>query len=380
MLGHKRVPSREGGIEVVVEELSVRMAARGYAVTLYNRRGRHVSGAEFESGMEQAREYRGVRIRPTATLDRRGLAALTASISASFHAAFGPYDLVHYHAEGPSIMCWLPKLLGKKVVVTIHGLDHARGKWGRLASTVIRRGERNAVRYADAVIVLSESVRQYFRDTWQRETELIPNGASPVRRRPAQKITEQYGLEAGNYLLYLGRLVPEKGLDTLITAYRETRTERKLVIAGGSSDTGGYVRELHALAEGEDRILFTGFVQGEILEELYSNAYLYVLPSRLEGMPLSLLEAMTYGNCCLTSDIPECTDVTGALGHAFRAGDAEDLRRALAELCDHPETVSADREKSAAYILNRFSWDTTTERTLALYRRVLGGGEGEADS
>ena len=380
MLGHKRVPSREGGIEVVVEELSVRMAARGCAVTLYNRRGRHVSGAEFDPGMEKQHEYRGVRIKPTATLDRRGLAALTASVSASFHAAFGPYDLVHYHAEGPSIMCWLPKLLGKKVVVTIHGLDHARGKWGRLASAVIRRGERNAVRYADAVIVLSESVRQYFRDTWKRETELIYNGASPVRRRSARRITEQYGLEAGSYLLYLGRLVPEKGLDTLITAYRETRTERKLVIAGGSSDTGGYVRDLHALAEGDDRILFTGFVQGEILEELYSNAYVYVLPSRLEGMPLSLLEAMTYGNCCLTSDIPECTDVTGALGHAFRAGDAEDLRRALAELCDHPETVSADREKSAAYILNRFSWDTTTERTLALYRRVLGGGEGEADS
>lgn len=365
MLGHKRIPSREGGVEIVVSELSSRMAERGHKVVCYNRRGHHVSGREHDG--ERMNEYSGVRLKEVFTIDKKGLAAMTASVSAALRAAFGRYDVVHFHAEGPCAMLWLPKLFGKRCIATIHGLDHMRAKWGRFASWYILTGERCAVRFADEIIVLSENVRDYFREKYNRECTFIPNGVSKPERAEPEIIREKYGLERDSYILYLGRIVPEKGLKYLIEAYKGLDTDKKLVIAGGSSDTDEFARELRMMAEGSDRMIFTGFVQGRELCELYSNAYIYTLPSDLEGMPLSLLEAMSYGNCVLTSDIKECTEVTGECGVSFRAGDTDDLREKLGWLCASPEKTAAYKERSAEYVLSRCNWDDVTERTLALY-------------
>lgn len=369
MLGHKRVPSREGGIEVAVEELGARMTALGHSVTLYNRAGHHVSGKHLDQA--RRKEYRGMQLRYVPTLDRKGFAALSSAFFSAFCAAFGPYDIVHIHAEGPAIMAWLPRLTGKGVVVTIHGLDHRRAKWGFLGRTAILLGERSAVLFAHEIIVLSENARRYFEETYHRTTVLLHNGVNRPEPRPAELIRSQYGLTPGSYLLYLGRLVPEKGLDLLVRAYQALHTDKTLVIAGGASDSGAYMAQLQTLAAGDPRILFTGFVQGPLLEELYSNAYLYVLPSHLEGMPLSLLEAMSYGNCCLTSDIQECTRVIGSHGATFRCGDEADLRRALQQLCDDPALVQRFRQKAADRVLERFSWDDAVRQTLQLYERVL---------
>ncbi len=371
MLGHKRVPSREGGVEIVVEQLSTRMAARGYDVTCFNRRGHHVSGAAFDEA--EKTEYDGVKLKTVWTLDRKGLAAMTASFSAAIRAAFGKYDVVHFHAEGPCAMMWIPRLLGKKCIATIHGLDHQRAKWGRFASWYIRTGEKSAVRFAHHIIVLSENVKDYFTRTYQRDTVFIPNGVLPAQPVEAAEITRQYGLLKDDYILFLGRLVPEKGVKYLVQAYKKLKTDKKLVIAGGSSDTDAYRKELTALAGGDTHIIFTGFVQGRLLEELYSNAYLYVLPSDLEGMPLSLLEAMSYGNCCLTSDIPECADVMGDHGVTFQRGQVEDLAAKLQQLCDEPQRVQLYKDRAAAYITGRYNWDDVTDQTLQLY------GVGEAD-
>ena len=366
MLGHKRIPSREGGIEVVVEELSVRMADRGCEVTCFNRKGHHVSGSEFDG--QELDEYKGVRLRPVFTVDRKGCAAMSASVSAAIKAAFGKYDVAHFHAEGPAFMCWLPKLLGKRVVVTIHGLDHQRAKWGRFASWYIMRGEKNAVKYADEIIVLSRGVQKYFKDTYDRKTVYIPNGVNRKPLRPAEQIRERWGLEKDGYILYLGRIVPEKGAHYLIKAFKEIKTDKKLVIAGGSSDTGEYMDELKELAKGDGRIIFTGFVQGRIKHELYSNAYIYALPSDLEGMPLSLLEAMSYGNCCLTSDIPECTEVVEDKAPTFRKGDTEDLRKVLQRLCDDPAEVKRYKAQAADFICGKYSWDDVVNKTLNTYK------------
>ncbi len=371
MFGHKRIPSREGGIEVVVTELSTRMAALGHSVTCFNRSGHHVSGLEFDE--EKLDEYRGVRLKKVWTVDKRGLAAMTASFSAAFHAGFGRYDVVHIHAEGPSFMCWLPKLLGKRVIVTIHGLDWARAKWGKFASWYIKSGEKNAVRYADEIIVLSEGVREYFKKTYGRETVFIPNGVTRTEKREASEIRKQWGLEKDSYVLFLGRLVPEKGIHYLVEAWKNIRTDKKLVIAGGSSDTQDYMDRLKALA-GED-VIFTGFQQGQVLEELYSNAYVYVLPSDLEGMPLSLLEAMSYGNCCLVSDIEECTGVVEDHAVAFEKGNVGDLQGKLQELLDHPDEVKKYKDGASAFICEKYNWDDVVEKTVALYRannRYLG--------
>lgn len=365
MLGHKRIPSREGGIEVVVEELSTRMAALGHQVICYNRSGHHVSGREFDG--KQQKEYRGVRLKYVPTLNRKGLAAMTASVTASIAAAFDQLDVVHYHAEGPAFMCWLPRLLGKRVIVTVHGLDHRRAKWGKIARTYIMMGEKNAVRFADEIIVLSRGVQQYFWDTYKRKTKFIPNGVNRPLPKEARLIKEKFGLEKNGYLLFLGRIVPEKGLRYLIEAFKGLKTDKKLVIAGGSSDTDLFLRELKDLAAGDERILFTGFVQGRELEELYSNAYLYVLPSDLEGMPLSLLEAMSYGNCCVVSDIPECREVVEDRGVIFRRGDAEDLRDKLQELCGSEETVAVYKNGAADFICEKYNWDQVTEKTLRIY-------------
>jgi glycosyltransferase involved in cell wall biosynthesis len=243
-----------------------------------------------------------------------------------------------------------------------------RAKWGRFASWYIRTGEKCAVRFADEIIVLSENVREYFREKYGRECRHIPNGVTAPERAEPDVIRDKYGLDRDSYLLYLGRLVPEKGIGYLIEAYQALDTDRKLVIAGGSSDTDEYARELYRMAEGDPRIIFTGYVEGRELRELYSNAYVYVLPSDLEGMPLSLLEAMSYGNCVITSDIRECTEVTGELGISFRAGDALDLRDKLTMLCGSQETVTEYKTRSAEYVLSRYSWDDVTQKTLALYR------------
>lgn len=365
MLGHKRVPSREGGVEIVVGELSVRMAELGHDVTCYNRRGHHVSGEEFDA--EALSEYKGVRIKSVFTVQKGGLAAVSSSVFAALKAAFGKYDVVHFHAEGPCAMLWLPKLFGKKCIATIHGLDHKRAKWGRFASRYILFGEKCAARFADEVIVLSESVQSYFRDTYGRETVFIPNGVSLPEKKEAAEITEQFGLRKNSYILYLGRLVPEKGIGRLVEAFKSVKTDKKLVIAGGSSDTAEFEAELKSLAAEDERIIFTGFVQGRMLEELYSNAYLYVLPSDLEGMPLSLMEAMSYGNCCLTSDIPECSQVTGENGFTFRKSDTEDLKNKLQFLCDNSDKVNMFKETSSEYICKKYSWDDVVNQTLALY-------------
>lgn len=369
MLGHKRIPSREGGIEVVVEELSARMAAEGHRVTCLNRAGKHVSGDAYKAA--DLKEYKGVRIKKVLTLDKRGLAAMTASVTGAIAAAFGKYDVVHFHAEGPCAMLWLPKLFGKRCVATVHGLDHRRAKWGRLARAYIMMGEKCAVRFADEIIVLSKGVQQYFLDTYGRKTVMIPNGVTLPDVCPPMEIIEKFSLQKDGYILFLGRLVPEKGVHYLIEAFRFVDTDKKLVIAGGSSDTEAYGRMLKALAEGDNRILFTGFVQGRLLEELYSNAYVYVLPSDLEGMPLSLLEAMSYGNCCLVSDISECTDVIGDKGVVFTRGDVLDLRAKLQQLCGDAAAVAAVKAVSSEYICRKYDWSAVTEQTLELYRGTV---------
>lgn len=364
MLGHKRVPSREGGVEIVVEELSTRMAALGHQVTCYNRSGKHVSGKEFQAAREK--EHKGIRLKWVPTIDAKGIAAMSASFFASFFAAFGPYDVVHFHAEGPCATLWLPKLLGKRCVATIHGLDHQRGKWGRLARGYIMLGEKCAARFADEIIVLSRGNQQYFKETYGRETRFIPNGIVKPEPRQAQEITEKFGLHKDEYILFLGRMVPEKGVHYLIDAFRRLESGKKLVIAGGASDSDGYYQQLKQQAQGDERIILTGFVQGRILEEMYSNAYIFVQPSDLEGMPMALLEAMSYGNCCLTSDIPENAAVVQDLGLTFRKADADHLREQLLRLLENPAMVEAFRSKATA-ICEQFSWDDIVNRTLELY-------------
>lgn len=367
MIGHKRVPSREGGVEVVVGELSSRMAQLGHSVTCYNRKGHHVAGNEFDV-KKNDESISGVKIKEVFTIDKKGLAAITASFFAAISASFSRFDVVHFHAEGPCSMIWIPKLFGKRCVATIHGLDHQRAKWGKFASFYIKFGEKCAVKLADEIIVLSKNVQNYFMNEYGRKTLYIPNGVSKPQQVNAELIKEKFNLDKDSYILFLGRLVPEKGIMYLIEAFKKVNTSKKLVIVGGSSDTVEYENELKTMAD--ENIIFTGFQQGRMLEEFYSNAYLYVLPSDLEGMPISLLEAMSYGNCCITSDIPECSEVVGEYGISFKKGNVENLREKLQNICDNPEVVEHYKQNASDYVCEKYNWNNVVKETLRVYKNI----------
>lgn len=367
MIGHKRMPSREGGVEIVVEQLSVRLAAKGYRVDAYNRSGYHVSGKEFDT--KHNKVFKGVRIITIPTPQNGKLNAIVYTFLATVRALVTGYDLYHIHAEGPCAFLWLLKLFKKHVIVTIHGLDWQRAKWGNFATRVLLYGEKQAVKHADEIIVLSENVKEYFKKTYQRETTFIPNGVMRPELKNADEMTEKWGIEANDYVLFLARLVPEKGVHYLIDAFSQTETEKKLVIAGGSSHSDDYVNEIFEKAEKDPRIIFTHFVQGRKLEELYSNAYIFVLPSDVEGMAISLLEAMSYGNCCLVSDIKENTEVVGEHAVTFKKGDVSDLKEKLEMLLNNPKIVEQYKENAADYVCGRYDWDLVTEEVVDLYER-----------
>ena len=364
MIGHKRIPSREGGVEIVVGELSKRMAARGNTVVAYNRKSEHIAGKEFE----ELNEWNGVEIKWVPTPNSSKLNAIVYSFRATLKAIGKRFDVIHFHAEGPSSMVIIAKLFRKRCVVTIHGLDWQRSKWGGFATKYLKFGEKAAAKHADEVIVLSKNVQQYFLDTYGRETVYIPNGISAPEIKAPNIIKEKYNLDKDGYVLFLGRLVPEKCPHMLIEAFKEITTDKKLVIAGGASHTSEYETEIRELAKDCENIIFTGFVEGDELDELFSNAYIYCLPSDLEGMPISLLEAMSYGNCCLTSDIPECTEVLGEYGVSFKKSDKEDLKAVLEQLLNNCEAVNGYKANAQKYILEKYNWDDVCDKTLELYK------------
>lgn len=365
MIGHKRIPSREGGVEIVVDELSTRMVKLGCRVDAYNRYGKHTAGKQFDQ--RRGKYYNGIRLITIPTPKSSSLNAIVYSFFAAVRALFGRYDVIHFHAEGPCIMLLIPKLFGIRVVATIHGLDWQRSKWGNFASRMLKLGEKIAARYADEVIVLSRNMQEYFLENYGRQTHFIPNGITCPQVREAELIRERYGLEKDGYILFLARIVPEKGLHYLIEAFYQLKTDKKLVIAGGSSHSHAYMEQIQEMAAKDKRIIMTDFVHGQCLEELYSNAYLFVLPSDVEGMALTLLEAMSFGNCCLVSDIKENTEVVEEHAVTFRKGDVEDLKQKLSGLLDAPERVEAIRQESRDFICSKYNWDDVVAETLKLY-------------
>lgn len=370
MIGHKRIPTREGGVEIVVNELATRMVEKGNQVDVYNRRGSHVSGKEFVSRI--GKEYNGIRIISIPTFESKNLNAIVYSFFACLRALFGGYDVIHFHAEGPCAMLWIPKLFRKRVVVTIHGLDWQRSKWGNFASKVLKFGEKLAAKYADEVIVLSSNMKDYFREVYGRETIYIPNGISLPEHKEVREIQDKWKLCKEEYILFLARIVPEKGIHYLIEAYQQMSTNKKLVIAGGSSHSKEYYCQLKEMAIDNKNIIFTDFVGGRTLAELFSNAYLFVLPSDVEGMAIGLLEAMSYGNCCLVSDIPENTEVVEDKAVIFKHGNVEDLRKQLEQLLQNPDKVKAYKKMAANYICQKYDWDDVVDKTLDVYRGVNG--------
>ena len=369
MIGHKVVPSRRGGIENVLTCLCPLLVEAGVDVTCYNRSSDKVENEYVDMVVDN--KYRGVILKKAWTIESRGISAMISSFTAAIIATFSGFDVLHFHAEGPCAAMWIPKIFGKRCVATVHGLDWQREKWsGSFASKYIKFGEKVMVKYADEIIVLSESAKAYFKETYNRETVLINNGIDKPTIKHANKITELYGLSSGEYICTVSRLTAEKGLHYLIEAYNNIKTCKKLVIAGDTSDTDEYVASLKQMAAGNPNIIFTGFISGDLLKEIYSNAYIVVVPSDIEGMSLSLLEALAYGNAVLCSDIPENTLVTEDKAIHFKKSNVLDLTEKLQILCDDEEKVEKIKDGVADFILSKYNWADVALATSNLYKKV----------
>ncbi|MBI5837840.1 MAG: glycosyltransferase family 4 protein [Candidatus Eisenbacteria bacterium] len=357
MIGQKGVPATYGGVERHVEELSRRLVQRGHEISVYSRmyytavRGRH----------------HGVRILRLPSVNTKHLDAATHCLISTVDSLFRNFDVVHFHALGPSLLSFLPRLRGTGTVVTVHGLDWQREKWGPPVRWFLRQCEYPAVAFPDRTIVVSRDLQKHFKERFRRQTTVIPNGTNVPVPRPASKILK-FGLEPDKYVLFVGRLVPEKGVHLLVEAFRRIPGDMKLAIAGGSSFSEDYVSKL--MEYRSDRILLLDYVFGDVLEELWSNAHFVVQPSTMEGLSISLIEAMSYGKCVLTSDIPANMEVVEDCAVPFQSNNVEDLEGKLRHLLGHPEVVHSFEEKCRTHVVNRFSWDRIVDQTESLYREV----------
>ncbi len=364
IIGHKRIPSNEGGIEKGVEEHSVRMAKIGHQVTVYNRGGHNVFGKEYDK--RKQKKYKGVNIVTVPTV--KGAACVPIySFFATIHAAIVGYDCVSYRASGSCVMIPLAKMLGLRTVASLHGIDSQRDKWGGFASRYLEFGEKMAATKADVCLVLSKNMKEYIDNKYHSNSVLFANGIDKPQKHIPEIIKNKYELNKETYVLSLGRIVPEKGIHYLIEAFKKCSTEKKLVIAGGAESNKEYYNNLLELAKDDKRIIFTGYVEGQEIQELYSNAYIFALPSNLEGMANALLEAMSYDNCCLISDIPENTEVVEKKAVWFKKGNVEDLKNELQNLLDHPEFVEKYRKDAGDYVLKKYNWDYIVEQMLDIY-------------
>lgn len=362
MIGQKGIPSRAGGVEIHVEELAAGLVEAGNVVDVYCRR---------YYCKNRVKIHRGIRLYYIPTISTKHLDAIVYTFLATIIALFRGYDVFHYHACGPSSLCWIPRLFGKKVVCTTHGLDWKRAKWGAIGQDYLKFGEKIIGKYANEIIVLNEPMQSYFQDTYKRDTNVIPNGVEKPVILDADLIKEKWGLERNSYILFLGRLVPEKGVHYLIEAYKQAKINKKLVIAGGSSHSDDYVERLAAMSIDDDNIIMTGFVSGQTLEELYSNAFLYVLPSDVEGLPISLLEAMSYRRCCLVSDIKENTGTGQGRVFEFLHGNVKSLCEQLRAIDRmNPEIVEKKGMEAAQYVLTTYRWSSVVDKTMQVYKKV----------
>ena len=327
MVGQKTNVTRFGGIERHVGLLADRLAERGHEVTVFTR-GRYG---------DPERPADGVTLTRRPSVPSKHLEAITHSTVCSVEAGLRGYDVVHFHGIGPSLTIPFAKLGRRSAVcATVHDQDYNKDKWSGFAQRMLRAGEASACRHADAVITVARYLQQHLHDVYGRAVAYIPNGNDPLAVQPAGPGLARHGLEAGRYLLFLARLVPEKGCDVLIQALRESETEYQLAIVGGASYSDEHAAYLRRLAGRDSRIRFLGFQAGEVLDELRTNAGAYVMPSRQEGLPLSLLEMLSYSVPVIASDIPAVHEVDGAVAEdrftLVPPGDVAALRGAIDRL------------------------------------------------
>ena len=358
-IGGRGVISKYSGIETYYEEAGSRLVQKGHAVTVYCRN-------YFTPALP---EHNGMRLVRLPTIRSKHLETVIHTFLSTAHALTQGYDVIHYHALGPALFSLLPRLIGKKSAVTVQGLDWQRKKWGRLASTVLQLGERASVRLPNGTMVVSKALQRRYRELHGIEAFYVPNGGI-LRERSQPNAILEWGLEPDKYVLFLGRFSPEKGCHLLVEAFEQVKTDVKLVLAGASSYCDEYSQQLRSHAS--ERIRILDWVSGEILDELLTNAMIFVLPSDLEGLSLALLDAMGAGLCVLTSDVPENVEVVDGAGFTFKRGNSADLSDRLRFLIANPAVRRAAGMMAKARIEEQYQWQKVTDDIEEVYFNVMG--------
>lgn len=363
-IGQKGITTRAGGVERHVEELARQLVLAGHQVTAYVR-------PQYTS--RELHSFDGIRLTHLPTIKTKHLDATIHSLLASVHVLFQDVDVINYQAIGPAFFSFIPRLFkpGVTIILTNHGIDWKREKWGRFASWFLRLAERVSVRCADRIVCVSSATADYYKETYGINAAYIPNGVYIPAYIPDPEQLPA-GLTRGDYVLFMARLVPEKGCHYLIEAFKGLSTGKKLVIAGGSSMTDRYVDELHALAAGDDRIRFIGSVSGKTWADVFAGCYLFVQPSDLDATSFSILEAMSFGKPVLVSDIPENRALIGSHGFTFTAASVGDLRAKLQELLAQPDTVARMGALSRSYVMHHFDWEHIASQYILIYKHALG--------
>lgn len=369
MIGQKGIPARSGGIERHVEELSAELADRGHEVLVFCR-----SWYAWP-----VKDHRGVRCIATPSIPTKRLDAITHTFTSIVRAAWEGVDVFHIHGVGPALLAWLPRLLrpSSRVVVTFHCIDRSHGKWGPFARFALRVGEWMALRMPGATVVVSKSLQTYVRMQYGLDAVYIPNGTRFNDATPQLSLLKDFGLAPGGYLLFCARLVQHKGAHVLIEAWKRLQAERpaltagkKLAIVGGTAFTDAYVKELETLVKGDASIVLTGNQTGDALHALFAGSFAVVHPSTSEGLPIAVLEAMSYGKCVLSSDIPENLELTGQHGLSFHTGSVEDLAAKMAMLLEQPELAEAVGKDARAFVASQYDWADIGEQTMYLYEAL----------
>lgn len=352
--GTRGVPRIMGGVETHCENLFPRIVSKGADVTVL-RRSSYVT--------DTLGEWKGVRLVDIPAPRKKSFEAIVHTFRAVNWAAENGADVLHVHAIGPALVVPYAKLRGLKVVFTHHGPDYDRAKWGKTAKMALRLGERLGCKYADEVIVISQVIKSIVEEKYGRKDHLhlIPNGVPEPEICDYPEYFQELGIEKGKYVFGMSRFVPEKRLEDIVSAFAKSGLKERgyrLVIAGDSDFEDEYSADLKRLAV-EDGSVLTGFVTGRKLHSLLSGAALYVLPSSHEGLPIALLEAMSYGLPVIASDIPANLEVGLPAEDYFRLGDVDELAGRMA---------AAVSETAVVYDMSRYDWDEIAERTFSLYQ------------
>lgn len=362
-IGQKGIPAKSGGVDRHVESLAYFLAKNGQEVFVYNRRG------YLE---KKSQEWEGVKLISKPFVDNKNLAAITHGFLSVIDAMRRKVDVIHFHGIGPSLLSWIPKIFTPKikVIATLHSFDYGNDKWGTFAKFMLKLGEKIMSKYADEVIVLTALMRDYLYQRHSRDSIIIPNGAF-IKKSAGDTSLSQFGIESGKYIVSISRLIRLKGIQYLIEAFKELKKENrldasmKLVIVGD----GEYEEELKKLADSDKNIVFTGNQSADILAELYANASLFVQSSEMEGLSISLLEAMAYGLPILASDISANREAAADTAFYFQAKDKDSLKIALELVFSRYEEAVETGRKAKQRVEKHFNWSDISLKTLEVYGR-----------